>query len=75
MAYDFPSSPTNGQVYNGYQFSTATNAWLPITNLGVVQVNGTVTTASTSSGVVRNIYTSTSTPSGGMDGDVWLQYV
>jgi len=42
---------------------------------GVVsQTNGTVTTASTSSGVVRNIYTSTSNPSGGMDGDVWLVY-
>lgn len=26
------------------------------------------------SGVVRNIYTSTSAPSGGMDGDVWLVY-
>lgn len=37
-------------------------------------VNGTVTTASTSSGVVRNIYTSTSVPSGGMDGDIWIVY-
>ena len=42
---------------------------------GVVsQTNGTVTTASTSAGVVRNIYTSTSNPSGGIDGDVWLVY-
>lgn len=37
-------------------------------------VNGTVTTASTSSGVVRNIYVSTSDPSGGSDGDVWIKY-
>lgn len=37
-------------------------------------VNGTVTTASTSSGVVRNIYTSTSAPSGGLDGDIWIVY-
>jgi hypothetical protein len=42
---------------------------------GVVsQTNGTVTTASTSSGVVRNIYTSTSNPTGGIDGDVWMVY-
>jgi len=41
---------------------------------GVSQTNGTVTTASVSLGVVRNIWTSTSSPSGGIDGDVWMQY-
>ncbi len=41
----------------------------------VKKENGVVTTASTSSGVVRNIYTSTSNPTGGIDGDVWLKYV
>lgn len=41
----------------------------------VKKENGAVTTASTSSGVVRNIYTSTSAPSGGNDGDVWFKYV
>lgn len=40
----------------------------------VDEVNGAVTTASTSLTVVRNITLSTSAPSGGMDGDVWLQY-
>jgi hypothetical protein len=40
----------------------------------VNKTNGTVTTASTASGVVRNIYVSTSTPTGGSDGDVWLKY-
>jgi hypothetical protein len=40
----------------------------------VDEVNGAVTTASTSSTVVRNITLSTSDPSGGMDGDVWLKY-
>lgn len=40
----------------------------------VSKTNGTVTTASTSSTVVRNITLSTSTPSGGADGDVWLTY-
>jgi hypothetical protein len=41
----------------------------------VSQTNGTVTTAASGSGVVRNIYTSTSAPSGGIDGDVWMVYV
>lgn len=36
--------------------------------------NGTVTTASTSQGVIRNIHVSTNTPTGGIDGDVWLRY-
>jgi hypothetical protein len=45
-------------------------------NIGAVSVtNGAVTTASTSSGVVRNIFTSTGTPTGGIDGDIWLKYV
>lgn len=39
------------------------------------KVDSSVTTASTSSGVVRNIFASTSNPSGGIDGDVWLKYV
>lgn len=41
----------------------------------VSQTNGTVTTASTGSAVVRNIHVSTSDPTGGSDGDVWLKYV
>lgn len=41
----------------------------------VKKVDGTVTTASTASGVVRNIHTSTSNPTGGIDGDVWFKYV
>lgn len=38
--------------------------------------NGTVTAASTSAGVVRNMHTSTSAPTSGdgADGDVWLRY-
>jgi hypothetical protein len=40
----------------------------------VDEVNGAVTTASTSLNVVRNITLSTSDPSGGADGDVWLKY-
>jgi len=39
------------------------------------KVDSSVTTASTSAGVVRNIFASTSNPTGGIDGDVWLKYV
>jgi hypothetical protein len=63
---------TNGQVLtsNGTTASWATTA-TPYVN----QSNGTVTTASTSLGVVRNVWVSTSTsPSGGIDGDIWIAY-
>lgn len=45
-------------------------------SIGAVNVvNGTVNTASTSSGVVRNIYVGTGDPSGGADGDIWVKYI
>ena len=40
----------------------------------VSKTDGTVTTATEASAVVRNITLSTSTPTGGSDGDVWLVY-
>jgi len=40
----------------------------------VSETNGAVTTAATGSNVVRNITLSTSAPTGGSDGDVWLVY-
>ncbi len=40
----------------------------------VSETNGAVTTAATGSTVVRNITLSTSTPTGGSDGEVWLVY-
>lgn len=57
------------------QFLQYDGTWAAPTVSGYVsQTNGTVTTASTSSTVVRNITLSTSNPSGGMDGDVWMVY-
>ena len=45
------------------------------TGIGAVAASsGAVTLAPTNSTVVRNITVSTSTPSGGSDGDVWLKY-
>jgi hypothetical protein len=43
-------------------------------NAKVATVDGAVTTANTSSTVVRNITLSTSDPTGGTDGQVWLKY-
>lgn len=53
-----------------------TAAWATPSTPFVNQTNGTVTTASTASAVVRNIHTSTTTPvsGNGIDGDVWLVY-
>jgi hypothetical protein len=54
-----------------------TATWVAPTTSFVSQSNGTVSAASTSSGVVRNVWTSTSAPTSGQgaDGDVWLVYV
>ena len=64
----------NGTVLtsNGTTATWAT----PVTSY-VAQSNGTVSAASTTSGVVRNVWTSTSAPTSGQgaDGDVWLVYV
>ena len=66
---------TDGQVLTAASGQSTGLTWSsPVTSY-VSQTNGTVTTASTSSGVVRNIYVSTSAPTGGNDGDVWLKYV
>ena len=63
---------TDGQILTAASGQASGLLWS--TPSYVSQTNGTVTTASTSSAVVRNIYVSTSTPSGGIDGDVWLKY-
>lgn len=60
------------KIGNGISSWTALS-YPPVSGV-VSQTNGTVTTASTSSGVVRNIYTSTSNPTGGIDGDIWMVY-
>lgn len=53
------------------------NAGIDVSKLsGVVsQDSGTVVNAPHGSSVVRNIKASTSSPSGGNDGDVWLVYI
>jgi hypothetical protein len=77
------STPENNDLFS---YDSTSSEWINRTasEAGIATVsdlsgrvsvtNGTVTTASTSSGVVRNIYTSTSAPSGGMDGDIWIVY-
>jgi len=54
--------------------STAT--WVAPTTSYVAQANGTVTSASTSLGVVRNVWVGTASPTSGQgsDGDLWVVY-
>ena len=53
----------------------ATTLGITPTSIGAVSVtNGQVVTANSSLNVVRNITMSTSTPTGGQDGDVWFKY-
>lgn len=65
---------TDGQVLTAASGQASGLSWATPVSSYVSQTNGTVTTASTSSAVVRNIHVSTSTPTGGSDGDVWLKY-
>ena len=67
---------TDGQYLVADSTQPAGIKWTTQTVSGVVsQTNGTVTTASTTLGVVRNIFVNSSAPSGGNDGDVWIQYI
>lgn len=68
------SSATSGQVlqFNGTSWVNAT------INLDVSgkldRANGSMTTSASNLNVVRNIRISTSTPTGGVDGDIWFTY-
>ena len=78
------TTPNAGGTFNATANTfTSVSARLANIETGIVadvhtqyvnKTNGAVTTASTSSAVVRNIHVSTSTPTGGSDGDVWLKY-
>ena len=71
-------SITNSKIADGAidNSKVASDANISVSKINgaVTETNGKVTTATTSDGVVRNTYVSTSEPSGGMDGDVWLRY-
>ena len=66
------------QTGNGGKYLTTDGtdpSWATVDLSGKVsQTNGTVTTATPSSAVVRNITLSLSAPTGGIDGDVWMVY-
>ncbi len=73
----FNTSTAQWEQFGSPQLNPASLGITP-TSIGAVAVNnGTVTTASTSSTVVRNITVSASAPTSGqgMDGDIWVQYV
>jgi hypothetical protein len=63
------------EAFGSPQLNPASLGITPSAIGAVNVVNGQVTTASTSSNVVRNITVSTNAPTGGNDGDIWVQYV
>ena len=63
------------EAFGSPQLNPASLGITPAAIGAVNVVNGQVTTASTSSNVVRNITVSTNSPTGGNDGDIWVQYV
>lgn len=75
-ALSFPPSPANGDTYGNYVYSSAKGVWVSALAYNYVsRTNGSVTTANSSSSVVRNITLSTTTPTGGSAGDLWFRYV
>jgi hypothetical protein len=71
----YNSTTLDWEAFGSPQLNPA-NLGITTTAIGAVdKTNGVVTTASTSSGVVRNIYVSTNDPSGGSDGDIWVKYI
>jgi hypothetical protein len=66
---------TSGQALISNGTGTAPS-WQALPSAYVSQTNGTVTTASLSSGVVRNVHVRTTTPAGsdGAVGDIWVVY-
>lgn len=65
------------EAFGSPQLNPASLGITPAAIGAVNVINGQVTTASTSSNVVRNITVSTSAPTSaqGSDGDIWVQYV
>jgi hypothetical protein len=70
-----PASIGAAPATHATQHAIGGSDYISPTLIGAVSAtSGTVTSAPTNSAVVRNIFTSTSNPSGGNDGDVWLKY-
>lgn len=73
----FNTTTQQWEAFGSPQLNPASLGINPSTIGAVNVVNGTVTTASTSAAVVRNIHTSTNQPtvSDGINGDIWVQYI
>jgi hypothetical protein len=70
-----PATIGAASAIHATQHATGGSDYISPVSIGAVAaIAGVVTSAPTSATVVRNITVSTSTPSGGSDGDVWLKY-
>ena len=69
-------TPGTGDMPSRMTFSTGADGSSSGTERMRISADGatTVTYTNTAGGAVRNIYMSTSAPTGGSDGDVWIQY-
>ena len=68
------STTSNWDAFGSPQIDVTSLGITPASIGAVSIVNGQVVTANSSLNVVRNITMSTSTPTGGQDGDVWFKY-
>jgi len=73
----FNSTTGQWEQFGSPQLNPASLGITPASIGAVALNNGSVTTASTSSNVVRNMTVSTSAPTSGQgsDGDIWVQYI
>ena len=70
----FSANVSKSDVGLGNVENTALSTWSGSTNINTLGTVSTVTSTAPGTAGVRKIYTSTSSPSGGANGDIWIKY-
>ena len=70
----FSANVSKSDVGLGNVENTALSTWSGSTNITTLGTVSTVTSTAPGTAGVRKIYTSTSSPSGGANGDIWIKY-
>ena len=70
----FSANVSKSDVGLGNVENTALSTWGGSTYINTLGTVSTVTSTASGTAGVRKIYTSTSNPSGGADGDIWIKY-